>query len=223
MSYKVQGEGLLIADGRWVSKDNPSWLEAVAQGATVEGETVTEPSYVELRAAAYPPMSEQADMQYHDQIDGTTTWKDAIQAVKDQYPKTITGGESIAEVPAWVTEKADAWLFNDQLTKYRAAVERLSQYVLADGREEMWEDVDTGATTLDPDTEEVIPVMAHVIVQTAIEPLPATVEVTTYDDEGVATTETVPNPEIVRDQQERQEAQAIVDATPQVVVEAANA
>ena len=27
------------------------------------------------------------DMQYHDNVDGTTTWKDAIQAVKDAYPK----------------------------------------------------------------------------------------------------------------------------------------
>ena len=27
------------------------------------------------------------DMQYHDNVDGTTTWQDAVQAVKDANPK----------------------------------------------------------------------------------------------------------------------------------------
>jgi hypothetical protein len=44
-------------------------------------------TYIEFRQQAYPSLEEQADMQYHDLIDGTTTWKDAIQAVKDEYPK----------------------------------------------------------------------------------------------------------------------------------------
>ena len=39
------------------------------------------------RAAEYPSLAEQLDMQYHDKINGTTTWADAIQAVKDKYPK----------------------------------------------------------------------------------------------------------------------------------------
>ena len=39
------------------------------------------------RQSAYPSITEQLDMQYHDKINGTTTWADAIQAVKDKYPK----------------------------------------------------------------------------------------------------------------------------------------
>jgi hypothetical protein len=39
------------------------------------------------RRNAYPDWGEQMDMQYHDNVDGTTTWKDAIKAVKDAYPK----------------------------------------------------------------------------------------------------------------------------------------
>jgi|DEB0MinimDraft_6_1074348.scaffolds.fasta_scaffold40752_2 hypothetical protein len=39
------------------------------------------------RETAYPSIAEQLDMQYHDKINGTTTWADAIQAVKDKYPK----------------------------------------------------------------------------------------------------------------------------------------
>ena len=44
-------------------------------------------SYVEERISAYPSIQEQLDMQYWDSINGTTTWADAIQAVKDAYPK----------------------------------------------------------------------------------------------------------------------------------------
>ena len=43
--------------------------------------------YARTRATAYPSLAEQLDMQYHDKINGTTTWADAIQAVKDKYPK----------------------------------------------------------------------------------------------------------------------------------------
>ena len=39
------------------------------------------------RNAPYPPIEDQLDMQYHDLVDGTTTWQDAVQAVKDAHPK----------------------------------------------------------------------------------------------------------------------------------------
>ena len=45
------------------------------------------PSYKELRAAAYPSLTEQADMAYWDRQNGTTTLDDAITAVKTKYPK----------------------------------------------------------------------------------------------------------------------------------------
>jgi len=35
----------------------------------------------------YPSISDQLDMLFHDKKDGTTTWEDAIQAVKDAHPK----------------------------------------------------------------------------------------------------------------------------------------
>jgi len=44
--------------------------------------------YARNRATAYPSIGDQLDMQYHDQIDGTTTWKDAIAKVKADNPKT---------------------------------------------------------------------------------------------------------------------------------------
>ncbi len=43
--------------------------------------------YQRDRAEAYPSLAEQADMQFHDAVDGTSTWLDAISAVKLQFPK----------------------------------------------------------------------------------------------------------------------------------------
>jgi len=43
--------------------------------------------YARDRAVAYPSIQEQLDMQYWDSVNGTTTWKDAIEAVKTEHPK----------------------------------------------------------------------------------------------------------------------------------------
>ena len=39
------------------------------------------------RKKEYPAMVDQLDMQYWDQVNGTTTWKDAISKVKTDNPK----------------------------------------------------------------------------------------------------------------------------------------
>ena len=39
------------------------------------------------RIAAYPSTGDQFDMQYHDSVNGTTTWADAIAQVKTDNPK----------------------------------------------------------------------------------------------------------------------------------------
>ena len=43
--------------------------------------------YARNRASEYPSTGDQLDMQYHDQLNGTTTWKDAIAKVKSDNPK----------------------------------------------------------------------------------------------------------------------------------------
>jgi hypothetical protein len=102
--------------------------------------------------------------------------------------------------------------FNWQLQEYGNAVARLARYRLADGRPEIWEDQPTGE--YDGEGNEV---MESVLVQSAVEPLDATVEVTTYDVDGNGTTETVANPLIVQDDAERAAAQAVVDTAPDEV------
>lgn len=190
----------------------------------VEGPDIHEPSYIELRQQAYPSLPEQQDMQYWDAINGTTIWQDTIASIKEEYPKTITGGTTIGPVPSWVQEVADNWTFNKQLREYIRAIERLSHYVLAEGRPELREDIiiETKEAWNEETFEmETVNITKNVLTQSAIEPLEKTVEVTTFNPETMESViETVRNPAIVRDEQEREVATAVVDATPQEVIDA---
>ena len=56
-----------------------------------------EPSYAELRAAEYPPMADQLDMQYWDAVNGTNIWKDTIAGIKEKYPKPLEERETVEE------------------------------------------------------------------------------------------------------------------------------
>ena len=152
--------------------------------------------YKEYRAAEYPSIADQQDMQFHDAVNGTTTWKDTIQLVKDKYPKQTMDADVLQT-------KKDNAIFDLQTERYLKATDRLSKYILSEGRPEIIEN--------------------DVVTQTAIEPLEATVEVTTTDPETLeSTTETVRNPLIVKDEEERASAQAVVDATPQSVIDSIN-
>jgi len=44
-------------------------------------------AYARARAEAYPNIADQLDMMYHDQTEGSRTWLDAIEAVKEAHPK----------------------------------------------------------------------------------------------------------------------------------------
>ena len=211
------------------NSDYKKFVQDVAEQGIeiVEGPNVKEFSYDRLRQQEYPSREEQLDMMYWDKVNGTTVWEDTIQAIKDKYPKTITGGTTIGEVPVWVQEAADNWTFNKQLREYVAAVERLEHYILSEGRPEIREDVVVETKEVfNEETGEIetVNITENVITQTAIEPLEATVEVTETNEETMeSTTTTVRNPLIVRDEEERAAAQAVVDATPQEVIDAVNA
>ena len=125
------------------------------------------------------------------------------------------------DIPADLQTAADAKQFAQQLEAYTTATARLAQYVLSVGRAEVTESLPTGEQVFNEETSEMDDVMADVVTVSAIEPVDATVEVTTYNDEDDATTTTVENPLITQDNAERAAAQAIVDATPQSVKDAA--
>ena len=44
--------------------------------------------YQRDRATAYPTIQDQLDMQYWDNVNGTTTWEDAIAKIKADNPKS---------------------------------------------------------------------------------------------------------------------------------------
>ena len=179
-------------------------------------------------------MQEQLDMQYWDAVNGTTTWKDRIDEIKALYPKTIERTVTVGDVPAWVQEEADAFLAAKQLREYAVAVERLAQYVVAEGRAEVKETIVIGTEavldendmpTYDEEGNAITrDITEEVVAVTAIDPVDATVTVTTFSEEtGESVSEVVENPVITQDVAERASAQAIVDATPQAVINTYNA
>jgi hypothetical protein len=121
------------------NSDYQQFIQDVAEQGIeiVEGPDIHEPSYRELRQQAYPSLQDQQDMQYWDAINGTTIWQDTITAIKEEYPKTITGGVTLGPVPDWVQEAADNWTFNKQLNQYAYALEQLPEYILHNERPEL--------------------------------------------------------------------------------------
>lgn len=125
----------------------------------------------------------------------------------------------MAEIEAYKThllavqsEAAQAEIDNQLLIstiEYEKALARLRQYELSVGKPEK------PIYTADPVTNQ--PVLDYTI--PAIEPLNATVEQTVFDTEGNASTVTVPNPLIAEDENERVEAQGIVDAVTQDILD----
>ena len=231
-SYSIQKDNMSIPRST-DNRDYVAFIEAIAMGTdTVEGPDVVSEGYQTLRV--YPSTAEQLDMQYWDTVNNTTLWKDVIDSVKAEHPKTIERTVSVGEVPAWVQEEADIWLATKQLREYSTAIERLDQYVLADGREEVRESVviateivldSDGMPTIDADGNVVmLDTTEEQIVVSAIEAVVATITRTTSDIQSdTQVTEEIENPVITADVAERAEAQSIVDATPAGVIAAYNA
>lgn len=155
--------------------------------------------YKEQRAAEYPSYPDQFDKIYHS---GVSAWKTQIKTIKDKYPKQTMDATELQT-------RKDKSISDLQTERYVVATERLSQYILSVGREEVREDVVSDGS------------VENIITQTAIEPLEENVEVVTFDEWGESTTSTVRNPLIVKDEEERAAAQAVVDATPQQVKDSA--
>lgn len=148
------------------------------------------------------------------------------QKVLDYY---IEEGDSIFElednevVSSTIVEHASRKKFNNQLFAYKKAVDRLSQYLLAEGREELVEYVPSGEQKFNNDTMTLEPVLVERVTP-AIEPLPEYMQISEYDSESKQYISVeIRNPLIVKDEEERAAAQAIVDATPQEVKDAAEA
>ncbi len=229
MTYKL----VKIENAYSISKDNLyiprdlnnieyiQFLDDIAEeNDTVEGADIVPESYTDLRVQSYPSMQDQLDMQYWDSVNGTTTWKEAIDAIKEAHPKADTPEVTVESVPDWVQNDVDAYMFDKQLQSYTNAVARLEKIELSVGREETTTTiVDESIPLFDEDgelqfTEEGVVIMDRiesVITQKAIAPVEATI---------VVDGETVANPLVAKDEAERTTAQSVIDSTPQAVIDA---
>ena len=75
--------GAFDAQGNQVTVDEA----AVAAEITRLEADYAAKQYQRDRAAAYPSLAEQMDMQYWDSVNGTTVWADTIAAIKQEHPK----------------------------------------------------------------------------------------------------------------------------------------
>ena len=132
-----------------------------------------------------------------DQLDkiyhsGVAAWKKEIKVIKDKYPKAITGRTDIAPLPEWVETAVENYRFNQQLRAYVEAVERLEQRPLHTTQDRVVEEFLVGNVY---ETREVKPYIAAL-------PL---------DD-----------PRVIKDVEERDAAQEVINNTPNNVKDAIN-
>jgi len=101
MAYKSSKFDAILAirpDARFETREENgveivTWLEGEtpisdADISAKQTELATANSHIPNRKKAYPSIEDQLDMQYHDAVDGTTTWKDAIAQIKSDNPKS---------------------------------------------------------------------------------------------------------------------------------------
>lgn len=121
------------------------------------------------------------------------------------------------DIPTDLQTAADAKQFAQQVEAYKIAKARVAQYQLSVGVPESTQTITTGMQEWNEEAGEMQDVTETIVIP-AIEPLEATVEVTTQEMGEDPVTATVANPLIVKDNEERAAAQAIIDATPGPVI-----
>ena len=149
--------------------------------------------YQEKRKLEYPDWGDQLDQIYHSGID---VWKSDIKVIKDKYPKQTMDATELQK-------RKDAAIFKLQKRDYIKAAARLAQYELSAGVkgavriEKIWNESTKSYVNED-------------VFDYIIRPLPLFVE-------GVGR-----NPLVVQDEKEREEAQEVINNTPQAVIDSIN-
>ena len=80
--YEVNREDVAgNSEWHWYTSKYPEPSESELQ------EWTDAQAHLAPRRISYPSIGEQLDMQYWDQVNGTTTWKDTVAKVKSDNPK----------------------------------------------------------------------------------------------------------------------------------------
>lgn len=211
--YSIVGETV-----NWLDEEQtkPTDEEIVNEIAKLQYKEEVNQYQIE-RSNAYPSYAEQLDYIYHN---GVEAWKtDVVDPVKAAYPKQEIDEDELS------SRQAQA-LFDHRLKEYGKAVKRLEQYQVAIGQEEITEEVVVGQeieSTDEDGNHTYVDVTETRILTEAILPVDPTIENVVYDESTDTTTiETIENPLITKDNEERAAAQVIIDATPQAVIDAYN-
>ena len=84
----VRGSDINTCEIEWLNGTTPiSKADIEAKMVEVQADYDAN-QYQRDRATAYPSIQEQLDMQYWDNVNGTTNWEDAIAKVKADNPKS---------------------------------------------------------------------------------------------------------------------------------------
>ena len=89
LTKNVNGVSSTLSDAEY-KKTIDEWAQVSFDkevAANIKENGGKSPNYAQYRVEAYPSIGDQLDMQYHDSVNGTTTWADAIAAVKAKYKK----------------------------------------------------------------------------------------------------------------------------------------
>tara|TARA_R100001440_G_C2478062_1_gene112882 strand:+ start:460 stop:744 length:285 start_codon:yes stop_codon:yes gene_type:complete len=85
---KINPNAKVIVRGTDIDTCNIEWLEDTTPISKDDIKIQMEAmDYISKREKEYPSIQEQLDMQYWDNVNGTTTWQDAIAKVKADNPK----------------------------------------------------------------------------------------------------------------------------------------
>ena len=79
------------ATSKWCEvPDDTTFEHYMVNGTVIHHNDVEDPKEDAqvTRELAYGAIGDQLDMQYHDAVNGTSTWRDAIAAVKSKYAKS---------------------------------------------------------------------------------------------------------------------------------------
>ena len=87
VDFSLEDDGSGVVIKKWLSA-SPQPTESEIETAHVEWQVEWDAQeYARNRQAEYAPIADQLDMQYWDIVNDTTTWKDHVASVKDQFPK----------------------------------------------------------------------------------------------------------------------------------------
>ena len=81
--WSLRGDDLIWHDTK---QTQPTQAEIDAEIARLQAEHDSK-AYARARAEAYAPIADQLDMQYWDSVNGSRTWLDHIESVKEAHPK----------------------------------------------------------------------------------------------------------------------------------------